>query len=108
MFLYLAYQAVHSANLVEDPLQAPSYWVRKFRHIKNVGRRKYAAMVASMDHGIGMVCCQFFMNLLFLDISLQVHFPIFYFQRGGGGGGGHALSYSILPRGSNDFSDNLK
>lgn len=55
MFLYLAYQGVHSANLVEDPLQAPQRWINKFRHIKNAGRRKYAAMVACMDSGIGKV-----------------------------------------------------
>ncbi|XP_057307956.1 arylsulfatase J-like isoform X1 [Hydractinia symbiolongicarpus] len=55
MFLYVAYQAVHSANLVEDPLQAPQSWIQKFKHIKNIGRRKYAAMVAYMDHGIGQI-----------------------------------------------------
>ena len=56
MFLYLAYQAVHSANMEEDPLQAPQEWISKFKYIKNRKRRKYAAMVAYMDHGIGRVC----------------------------------------------------
>ena len=55
LFLYLSYQGVHSANLIEDPLQAPQKWINKFRHIKNQGRRKYAAMVAAMDDGIGKV-----------------------------------------------------
>ncbi|XP_057307958.1 arylsulfatase J-like [Hydractinia symbiolongicarpus] len=55
MFLYVAYQAVHSANLVEDPLQAPQKWIDKFKHIKHNGRRKYAAMMAAMDYGIGMI-----------------------------------------------------
>ena len=55
MFLYLAYQAVHSANTKEDPLQAPQEWINKFTHIKHVQRKKYAAMVAYMDHGIGRV-----------------------------------------------------
>lgn len=56
MFLYLSYQAVHSANQVEAPLQAPQKWINKFQHIKNQGRRKYAAMVAAMDDGVGKVC----------------------------------------------------
>ena len=55
LFLFLSYQGVHSANLVEDPLQAPQRWINKFRYIKNQGRRKYAAMVAAMDDGIGKV-----------------------------------------------------
>ena len=55
MFLYLCYQAVHSSNRKEDALQAPQYWINKFRHITNIGRRKYAAMVAYMDYGIGKV-----------------------------------------------------
>ncbi|XP_057307731.1 arylsulfatase B-like isoform X1 [Hydractinia symbiolongicarpus] len=55
MFLYLAYQAVHSANRPEDPLQAPQEWIDKFKHIKHRKRRKYAAMVAYMDYGIGRI-----------------------------------------------------
>ena len=55
MFMYLCYQAVHSANLATDPLQAPLDWINKFSFIKHEGRRKYAAMVAYMDYGIGMV-----------------------------------------------------
>ena len=55
MFMYLCYQAVHSANLDTDPLQAPLDWINKFSFIKHEGRRKYAAMVAYMDYGIGMV-----------------------------------------------------
>ena len=55
LFLYVAYQAVHSANMREDPLQAPHKWIKKFKHIKHRGRRKYAAMVAYMDHGVGKV-----------------------------------------------------
>lgn len=55
MFLYLAYQAVHSANLAQHALQAPQLWLKKFQHIKHSGRRKYAAMVACMDDGVGKV-----------------------------------------------------
>jgi len=66
LFVYLSYQGVHSANLVEDPLQAPQKWINKFRHIKNQGRRKYAAMVAAMDDGIGKVNVKWIYKLDFL------------------------------------------
>lgn len=54
LFLYLAYQAVHSANQ-HEPLQAPQSWIDKFKHISDENRRKYAAMVANMDFGVGRV-----------------------------------------------------
>lgn len=54
LFIYLAYQAVHSA-LREDPLQAPQEWINKYKHIKHEQRRKFAAMVGYMDYGIGRV-----------------------------------------------------
>ncbi|XP_002157149.3 arylsulfatase B isoform X1 [Hydra vulgaris] len=55
LFLYLAYQAVHSANTEEDPLQAPQEWIDKFSYIKHEQRRKYAAMLGYMDYGVGRV-----------------------------------------------------
>jgi len=55
MFLYLAYQAVHSANTKQAGLQAPQKWIDKFSHIKHPQRRIFAAMVAYMDYGIGRV-----------------------------------------------------
>ena len=55
LFLYLAYQAVHSANRPQEGLQAPQEWINKFQHIKHPERRTYAAMVAYMDYGIGRV-----------------------------------------------------
>ena len=55
LFLYLAYQAVHSANTKMDPIQAPDEWIKKYSYIKNEGRRKYAAVVGYMDYGIGRV-----------------------------------------------------
>ena len=55
LFLYLVYQAVHSANSIEDPLQAPQEWINKFVYIKHAQRRKYAAMLAYIDYGIGRV-----------------------------------------------------
>ena len=55
LFLYLAYQAVHSANRPADPIQAPDYWLKKFSHIKDEGRRKYAAVTAALDDGVGKI-----------------------------------------------------
>ena len=71
LFLYLAYQAVHSANSIENPVQAPQEWINKFSYIKHEQRRKYAAMFAYMDYGIGSVnrvllLCFILLNLLFL------------------------------------------
>ena len=67
MLLYLSYQAVHSANQLEAPLQAPQKWINKFQHIKNQGRRKYAAMVAAMDDGVGKVSGNNFKLLLLFN-----------------------------------------
>jgi len=55
LFLYLAYQAVHSANRPADPIQAPDYWLKKFAHIKDEGRRKFAAVTAALDEGVGRI-----------------------------------------------------
>ena len=55
LFLYLAYQAVHSANRRADALQAPESWIAKYKHISHPERRKYAAMLGYMDWGIGRV-----------------------------------------------------
>ena len=54
LFLYLAYQAVHTANTI-DPLQAPLDWVKRYKHIQHEQRREYAAVVGYMDYGIGRV-----------------------------------------------------
>ena len=63
LFLYLAYQAVHDANLPDDALQAPQKWLNKFQHIKHLGRRKYAAVMGALDESIGKVIFVFpFLN----------------------------------------------
>ncbi|XP_038133704.1 arylsulfatase J [Cyprinodon tularosa] len=46
LFLYLAYQAVHS------PLQVPARYVERYKGIPNPHRRKYAAMVSCLDEAI--------------------------------------------------------
>ncbi|XP_033732498.1 arylsulfatase J-like [Pecten maximus] len=49
MFMYLAFQAVHS------PLQVPSRYTDKYAHIKNHNRRIYAGMVSAMDEAVGNI-----------------------------------------------------
>ena len=50
-FLYLPYQAVHSANYIQ-PIQAPPELVNKF---KNIDRRTFAAVVSALDSSVGKV-----------------------------------------------------
>ncbi|MEM1107624.1 MAG: sulfatase-like hydrolase/transferase [Planctomycetota bacterium] len=47
--LFLSYNAPHT------PLQAPQELIDKYQHIENPKRRVYAAMIDSMDSGIGIV-----------------------------------------------------
>ncbi|XP_068717714.1 arylsulfatase B-like isoform X2 [Montipora capricornis] len=54
LFLYLPYQAVHSANYIQ-PLQAPPEEIAKFSSIQDENRRIFAAMVSSLDQGVGKV-----------------------------------------------------
>ncbi|XP_034039453.1 arylsulfatase I-like isoform X2 [Thalassophryne amazonica] len=46
MFLLLSLQAVHT------PLQPPKSYIYPYRHMANVARRKYAAMVSTVDEAV--------------------------------------------------------
>ena len=48
-FLYVPYNAVHS------PLQATDKYMKRFEHIEDIQRRIFAAMLSSMDDGIGLI-----------------------------------------------------
>ncbi|CAL1275001.1 unnamed protein product [Larinioides sclopetarius] len=54
LFLYVAYQAVHSANMYA-PLQAPADYIKRFSHIKDKKRRIYAAMVSALDDSVNKI-----------------------------------------------------
>ena len=49
LFLFVAYQAVHS------PLEVPEQYTEQYKDIKNAARRTYAGMVSCMDEGIGNI-----------------------------------------------------
>jgi arylsulfatase B len=46
-FLFVSYNAVHS------PLQAADKYMDKFKHIEDIQRRIFAAMLANMDDSVG-------------------------------------------------------
>ncbi|MBM3858985.1 MAG: sulfatase [Verrucomicrobia bacterium] len=48
-FFYLAFNAVHT------PVQATEKYLKRFEHIKDNQRRVYAAMLSSVDDGVGAV-----------------------------------------------------
>ncbi|KAF8768315.1 Arylsulfatase B like protein [Argiope bruennichi] len=54
LFLYVAHQAVHSANMYA-PLQAPVDYIKRFSHIKDKKRRIYAAMVSALDDSVSQI-----------------------------------------------------
>ncbi|GIY27607.1 arylsulfatase B [Caerostris darwini] len=77
LFLYVAYQAVHSANLYA-PLQAPLDYIKQFSHIKDKKRRIFAAMVSAMDDTVGQIRES-------LKKKYMLHNTIFVFTTDNGG-----------------------
>lgn len=48
-FLYVSYNAVHS------PLQATDKYMKKFKHIEDIQRRIFTAMLANLDDSVGTI-----------------------------------------------------
>ena len=48
-FLYFSYNAVHS------PLQATENYMKKFKHIEDIQRRIFTAMLANLDDSVGTI-----------------------------------------------------
>ncbi|XP_054890469.1 arylsulfatase I [Poeciliopsis prolifica] len=46
LFIFLSFQAVHT------PLQCPQEYIRPYKELENVARRKYAAMVSIVDEAV--------------------------------------------------------
>lgn len=70
--LYLAFNAPHT------PLQAKPEWLEKLKHIENISRRTYSAMVCAMDEAIGGVLAR-------LDETKQRDNTLIYFVSDNGG-----------------------
>jgi len=71
LFLYLPYQAVHSANYIQ-PLQAPPDEIKKFSNIQDENRRIFAATVSSLDQGVGKVSSSLHFSLLPYSFSSPI------------------------------------
>ncbi|XP_072026941.1 arylsulfatase J-like isoform X2 [Amphiura filiformis] len=87
LFLYVAYQAVHSAN-PDQPLQAPYKYIKRFSTIKNTKRRTFAAMVSAMDDSIGYIA------QTLKDTGLYNNSVIFFTTDNGGPSAGFDYNYA--------------
>eukprot|EP01083_Nonionella_stella_P144709 452297_1 len=56
LFLYLAYQSVHSSNNGSSPGECPPEWIEPYNgRINSTKRKLFAGMVSCMDEGIGNI-----------------------------------------------------
>ncbi|XP_062132490.1 arylsulfatase B [Drosophila sulfurigaster albostrigata] len=91
LFLMLGHLAPHTANS-DDPLQAPEEELRKFAHIKDPNRRKYAGMVSRLDQSVGRI-----ISALARSEQLENSIVIFYSDNGGPSVGLFANTGSNFP-----------
>lgn len=71
-FLYLAFNAVHT------PMEVTEKYLARFKHIREEGRRTYAAMLSAMDDGIGRTLAAI------REQNLEENTLIFFFSDNGG------------------------
>jgi len=71
-FLYVAYNAVHS------PMQAQDACIERFGHIKDIHRRIFAAMLSSLDDGVGAILRKL------RDEGLEENTLVFFLSDNGG------------------------
>jgi len=71
-FLYLAYNAVHS------PLQGADAYLERFRHIEDIHRRIFAAMLSNLDDSVGTVLKKL------QDEGLEENTLVFFISDNGG------------------------
>jgi arylsulfatase A-like enzyme len=71
-FLYLAYNAPHT------PLQATEKYLNRFNHISDKKRKIYAAMVSSVDDGVGKLLDKL------VELGIHEHTMVFFLSDNGG------------------------
>ena len=54
LFLYLAHQSVHVGN-AREPLQVPEQYIDHFKHIADIRRKTFVAMVSALDESVGEI-----------------------------------------------------
>lgn len=86
-FIYLAYNAPHA------PLQASEKYLNRFKHIKDIKRRTYAAMVSGVDDGVGLV-----LNKL-EDLGISENTIVFFLSDNGGPEHHNASDNGVLREG---------
>ncbi len=70
--LYLPYNAVHS------PMQATPKYLDRFRHIPDIQRRIFAAMLAALDNSVGAILAKL------RELNLEENTLIFFLSDNGG------------------------
>lgn len=54
LFMMIMHLAPHLGN-DQDPIQAPEEEINKFKYIRDMNRRIYAAKVSKLDEGVGKI-----------------------------------------------------
>ena len=88
LFLLVSHNAVHTSNKENDPVQVPLNYMDQFKHIENLKRRKFCAMVSTLDESVGEI-------LSALKTVNKLNETIFIFSTDNGGATGGTTRRSI-------------